>query len=88
VLFPVSVSVPVPLLASEPVPLITPPNVDVVAALVLNVPPPVSVTPRFEVKVAVDCSVPPPKVRPLDVSPRLLSELTASVPPLIVVVPV
>jgi hypothetical protein len=57
--------------------------------LVSNVPPPaLSVTPRFEVKPARYCSVPPPKLSPPDVSPRLASVLTASVPPLIVVPPV
>jgi hypothetical protein len=86
-LAPVSVSVPEPLLVSAPAPEITPPNVKVVPLLVLNVLLPDSVTSRSDPKVAVDCSVPPPKVSPPEASPSLASELTTSVPALIVVPP-
>jgi hypothetical protein len=51
-------------LVSEPVPVMAPPTVNVVAALVLNVPAPVSVTLRVEVKVAVAASRGPAEAEP------------------------
>jgi hypothetical protein len=56
--------------------------------LVSNVPPPaLSVTARLLTKPDRNCSVPPPKVSPPAAAPRLASELTASVPLLMVVPP-
>jgi hypothetical protein len=87
VLAPDSVIVPTPTLVRPPAPPIAPASVALLP-LVSNVPPPAfSVTVRLVVKPVRNCSVPPPKARPPDAAPRLLSAVTASVPPLIVVPP-
>jgi hypothetical protein len=90
-LFPVNVSVPVPILwnsvVDEP-PVIAPVNVaswPLVSKMALPGP---IVTLRFEVKFARNCSVPPPLKLSMPVAePRLTSLLTASVPAVIVVLP-
>jgi len=80
-------SVPAPLLVSGPLPLITPPNVNVPADVLKPPPPALTVTPRAELTVPEVCSVPPPNVSPPVTSPRLLSLVIASAPALIVVPP-
>src|SRR6185295_7959096 len=79
VLFPVSVSVPLPDLVSAPAPETTPDN-NGLNVDVLKVPAPVSATLRALVNALPNNRVPPLNVRPLEALPRLLSAATCNEP--------